>query len=348
MRKISSVALLLPTVALTASLACAQTPAATDTESVPVTADNFPRAESDRYFSRLAKDNAFGVLRHRREPARIDHQTVIRLNRDTLYSSGVFDLDAGPVTVTMPDPGNRYVSMQVIDEDHYTHDIFYGAGAHTLTRKDIGTRYVMVAIRTLVDTADQKDVEAAHRIQDAIEVQQKGGPGTFTVPNWDQASQKKVRDALLVLASTLPDTKRMFGRKGEVEPVRRLAGAASAWGGIPEKETLYLNVVPTRNDGKAVYTLEVKDVPVQGFWSISVYNEQGYYEPNELNAYNLNSVTTRKEADGSVKVQFGGCDGEIPNCLPIMDKWNYLVRLYRPNSDVVNGTWKFPEPQLAN
>src|SRR5262249_7315789 len=152
--------------------------------------------------------------------------------------------------------------------------------------QQIGTRYVMVAIRTLVDTADQKDIEAVHRIQDGIKVEQKGGPGSFTVPNWDQAGQKKLRDALLVLAATLPDTKGMFGKKGEVEPVRRLAGAASAWGGIPEKETLYLNVVPEKNDGKTVYTLKVKDVPVKGFWSISVYNEKGYYESNPLNAYN--------------------------------------------------------------
>jgi hypothetical protein len=346
MKKICSIVLLFSTVSPIASVARAES-AAVDT-AVPVTADNFPRAESDLYFSRLAKDGAFGQLRHRREPARVDHQTVIRLNRDTLYSSGVFDLDAGPVTVTMPDPGNRYISMQVIDEDHYTHDIFYGRGTHTLTRKQIGTRYVMVVVRTLVDTADQKDVDAVHRVQDAIKVEQKGGPGSFTVPNWDQASQKKVRDALLVLASTLPDTKGMFGKKGEVEPVRRLAGAASAWGGIPEKETLYLNVVPARNDGKTVYTLKVKDVPVKGFWSISVYNEKGYYEPNALNAYNLNNVTAKKEADGSVAVQFGNCDGKVPNCLPIMDKWNYMVRLYMPSPAVVSGKWKFPAAQPAN
>lgn len=346
MKKICSIVLLLSTVSPIASVARAES-AAVDT-AVPVTADNFPRAESDLYFSRLAKDGAFGQLRHRREPARVDHQTVIRLNRDTLYSSGVFDLDAGPVTVTMPDPGNRYISMQVIDEDHYTHDIFYGRGTHTLTRKQIGTRYVMVVVRTLVDTADQKDVDAVHRVQDAIKVEQKGGPGSFTVPNWDQASQKKVRDALLVLASTLPDTKGMFGKKGEVEPVRRLAGAASAWGGIPEKETLYLNVVPARNDGKTVYTLKVKDVPVKGFWSISVYNEKGYYEPNPLNAYNLNNVTAKKGADGSVAVQFGNCDGKVPNCLPILDKWNYMVRLYMPNPAVVSGKWKFPAAEPAN
>lgn len=60
---------------------------------VSVTVDNFKRAESDLYFSRIVKDSGgTGKFLHRREPARIDDQTVIRLNRDTLYSSAMFDL----------------------------------------------------------------------------------------------------------------------------------------------------------------------------------------------------------------------------------------------------------------
>lgn len=182
-------------------------------------------------------------------------------------------------------------------------------------------------------------------MQDAIKVEQPGGPGKLEVPNWDQASQKKVRDALLVLAETLPDTKKAFGKKGEVDPVRHLIGSASAWGGNPEKEALYLNLVPSKNDGKTVYKLTVKDVPVDGFWSISVYNKDGYYEKNEFDAYNLNSVTAKMSEDGSVVVQFGGCDGKMPNCLPIVDGWNYMVRLYRPRAEILDGTWKFPEAQ---
>ena len=87
---------------------------------IPVTPDNFVRAESDLYFGNLVKEGGVGKLFHRREPAAIDNQTVIRLNRDTLYSSAVFDLDAGPVTITLPDAGKRFMSMQVIDEDEYT------------------------------------------------------------------------------------------------------------------------------------------------------------------------------------------------------------------------------------
>lgn len=313
---------------------------------VLVTPDNFPRAESDRYFASMVKDaGGPGKFMHRREPAAVDNQTVIRLNRDTLYSAAVLDLDAGPATISLPDAGQRFISMQVIDEDQYTQAVHYGGGTHTLTRESIGTRYALVGIRTLVDPGDVKDVAAVHALQDAMKIDQPGGPGTFVTPKWDQASQNKVRDALIALAASVPDTKGMFGPKSDVDPVRRLIGSASAWGGNPEKDALYLNVVPAKNDGKTIHTLSVKDVPVDGFWSISLYNAKGYYEANPLNAYNVNNITAAKEADGGVKVQFGRCDGKIANCLPIMPGWNYMVRLYRPRAEVLSGQWTFPLAQ---
>jgi hypothetical protein len=82
-------------------VASAQTQPSVDT--VPVTADNFTRAETDSYFGDIVK-NADGVGKffHRREIEPVDNQIVIRGNRDTVYSAAVFDLDAGPVTVTLP------------------------------------------------------------------------------------------------------------------------------------------------------------------------------------------------------------------------------------------------------
>ena len=311
--------------------------------AIPVTGDNFVRAESDLYFGGVVKDGGFGRFFHNREPTPIDKQTVIRMNRDTLYSGAVFDLDAGPATIALPEAGGRFMSMQAISEDHYTPLVAYRPGAYTLTKDQIGTRYVVVAIRTLVNPNDPKDLAAVHALQDAIKVSQSGGPGAFEIPHWDAPSQKRARDALLALAAGLPDTRGMFGARGEVDPVRHLIGSASAWGGNPEKDALYLNVTPAKNDGKTIYKLDVKDVPVDGFWSISVYNSKGYFEPNPENAYTLNNITAKKSAGGSVAIQFGGCDGKVSNCLPITQGWNYLVRLYRPRKEILSGAWKFPE-----
>lgn len=119
---------------------------------VPVTADNFARAETDMYFAMFVKRGALGGFIHFRELPPIDLPSV-RPNRDTLYSHAVFDLDAGPVEITLPDPGERFVSMIIIDQDHYVSAVVYGAGSHTLTRKQIGTRYVFTSVRTLIDPA---------------------------------------------------------------------------------------------------------------------------------------------------------------------------------------------------
>ncbi|MDF0673109.1 MAG: DUF1254 domain-containing protein [Nitrospira sp.] len=314
--------------------------------AVPVTVDNFIRAESDLYFGNMVKDGAFGKFLHRREPAAIDNQTVIRLNRDTLYSAAVFDLDASPVTITLPDAGQRFMSMQIISQDHYAPAVHYGKGSHTLDQRLVSTRYVVTAVRTFVDPTNPKDVQQAHALQDAIKVDQKS-PGKFEVPNWDQASQKKVRDALLILGSTIPDFKSAFGPKGQVDPIRHLIGTALGWGGNPDRDATYLNVTPPKNDGATAYKLVVKDVPVDGFWSISLYNAEGYYQKNLYGAYALNNVTAKKSDNGSIAIQFGGCDGSIANCLPIMSGWNYTVRLYRPRAEILSGKWKFPDAQPA-
>ncbi len=89
-------------------------------------------------------------------------------------------------------------------------------------------------------------------------------------------------------------------------------------------------------------------MPVDGFWSVSLYNAQGYYEKNQFDAYTLNNITSKNGPDGSVVIQFGGCDGRNPNCLSTMPGWSYMVRLYRPRAEILNGTWKFPEAQAAN
>ena len=313
---------------------------------IPVTPDNFVRAETDMYFKQWASE-ALGKFVHFRDfPL---EKTGVRPNRDTLYSQSVFDLDAGPVTITIPDAGDRFMSMIVFDEDHYVQGVHYGKGAHTFTKGDIGTRYVSVFFRTLANPNDPNDMKAVHALQDAVAVGQAGGPGKLEVLNWDKASQDKVRDALLALNETLPDLRRAGGRRDEVDPVRHLIATASAWGLNPDKDAIYLNVTPTVNDGRAVYKLDVPgNVPVDAFWSITVYDATGHFQKNDLNAYSLNSITAKKSADGGVAVQFGGCDGKIANCLPVMKDWNYMVRLYRPRPEALSGKWKFPEAQAMN
>ena len=321
--------------------------AAVAQNAVPVTVDNFKRAETDHYLAMNVKDaGGLGKLHHSREPADIDKQTVIRMNRDTLYSFVAFDLAAGPATITMPDAGKRFMSMMVVNQDHYVQAIYYDHKPHTLTQKDMGTRYAFVAIRTLVDPNDPKDLEAVQKLQDGIKVSQKSA-GKLELPNWDEAKLNEIREALLVL-SKHTTYEHAFGSKADVNPIHHLIGTASGWGGNPDKDANYAGASPAKNDGKTVYKMKVPaQVPVDAFWSVSVYNAKGFFEKNPGNAYSVNNITAKKNADGGVNIQFGGCDGKVPNCLPITEGWNYAVRMYRPRAEILNGKWKFPEAQPA-
>ncbi len=317
---------------------------------VPVTVDTFIRAETDRYFTANSKEaGGLGKFHHAREPASVDNQTIIRLNRDTLYSFAVFDLAAGAATITLPNAGKRFMSLMIADEDHYVPFVAYDNKPHTLTQKNIGTRYVFAAIRTLVDPNDPKDVAEVHRLQDAIKVSQPGGPGKLELPNWDETSLKEIRDALLVLSRHNTSFGGAFGARGKVDPIKHLIGTAAGWGGNPDQDASYASFEPPKSDGKTIYKVTVPaNVPVNAFWSISVYNAKGFFEKNPYNAYSVNDITGKKNADGSMTIQFGGCDGKIPNCLPTMEGWNYAVRMYRPRQEILSGKWKFPQAQPAN
>lgn len=312
-------------------------------DPLPVHAFNFARAETDMYMQKGAADGSFGKLQHRREPATIDKQDVIRMNRDTLYSNGVFDLDAAPVTITLPDAGKRFMSLQVISQDHFTTGVYYAPGSHTFTRGQVGTRYMYFIIRTLADPGKPEDVKAANALQDQIRIEQ-AATGRLELPDWDVAARDKARAALLSLAS-LGGTKTMFGSKDEVDPISHLIGSAAGWGGNPPQAAIYQVAFPKANDGKTVHRLTVKDVPVDGFWSISVYNAQGFFEKNDLGAYSVNNLTAKPDPDGSITVQFGGDPKGAANYLPITSGWNYTVRLYRPRKEILDGGWTFPEAQ---
>ncbi len=144
----------------TSSLALAQTAPG---PTVPVTIDNYNRAQSDVYFSLIASSGGFGGFLHSRELPPVGQRGIIRPNRDMLYSMAVFDLDAGPVTVTLPDAGKRFMAMQVINEDQYTRSVHYRAGSYTLTRETVGTRYAVAVVRILVDHANKEEVRR-HRL----------------------------------------------------------------------------------------------------------------------------------------------------------------------------------------
>ncbi|PLW68725.1 carboxylesterase [Pseudohalioglobus lutimaris] len=309
-------------------------------DPIVVNVDNFVRAETAVNFNKTLKltNGEVNKLFHFREPMPLDDPTVIRSNRDTLYSGAIVDISKG-ATLTIPETNGRYVSVMVVNEDHYLNKMYHGQGTYKLTMDEFDTPYVNVTIRTLVDASDPEDVKQVRAIQDGM-VLQANSAKPYTHPQYDQASYEAAYKAVIELSRFLPDTKRTFGKKEDVSEVRHMLGTAMGWGGLPEHEAYYLTIEPNLPVG--AYELTVKDVPVDAFWSISLYNKDGYFQENEYNAYSVNSITGTPNEDGSFTVHFGG-DPESVNYLYIMEGWNYSVRLYQPRKEILEGEWTFPD-----
>ncbi len=317
-----------------------------ETYEVPITINNFVRAATDNEL-KTYNGLAGGVNQffHFKEPTPIDNQPTIRMNRDTLYSVAVIDISKG-ATLTLPDVGDRYMTTMVVNQDHFINEVFDGGGVFQLDMDTFHTPYVLVFMRILVDAENPKDVAAVNAIQDDFTID-AASAAPFEMPNYDAESFGALRQAAVELGRFATDSVRTFGPADHVDPLRHFLGTAVGFGGLPEDEAFYLNIEPGLPLGE--YKIQVPaDVPVNAFWSVSLYNADGFFELNSLDSYVVNSVSGTKNDDGSVTVHFGGCDDGRVNCLPIMDDWNYAVRLYQPGPEVVDGSWVFPSVEPAN
>ena len=312
--------------------------------TLPVTPDNFVRAETDMQFMTVVKRGGFGRLVHDREFPPAGRQPLAWADADILRSRGVFDLELGPVEITLPPAGDRFMSLEVLDEDHYTLAMFYGPGTYSFSFDNVSTRYMLVVVRLLVDPSSRADTAAVHALQDNIGVARQGG-GRFVIPNWDPVSQAKVRVALQLLGNTIDGDERAFGGRGEVDPVRHLIGTATQWDRCPPREIACLLTVPRHNDGSTAYRLNVGHVPVDGFWSLTVYDSSGHFLSDVHAARTINSRSGARDADQVMSIQFGGCAEGSRNCLQIARGWCYVVRMYRPRPEVLGGKWRFPEAE---
>ena len=91
--------------------------------------------------------------------------------------------------------------------------------------------------------------------------------------------------------------------------------------------------------------------PVDGFWSLTMYDEHYFFVANPLNRYTVSARNKFKtNADGSVDLyvqhESPGKDKEA-NWLPApKDEFVLMMRLYWPKEtppSIIDGTWKPPE-----
>jgi len=306
-----------------------------------VNVDNFRAAETARLFDDSLKlMGGTNQWFHFRRPAGAENQPVIRMNRDTLYSAAIVDISKG-ASVTLPDAGDRYMTVMVVNSEHYINRVFSGPGTYDLTVDEHETPFVNLSARTFVNPVSSDDAGEVNRLQDGLVISANSSQ-PFTHPDFDEQSLNSTRDALLALSEGLPNSDRTFGSRTQVDPTRHLIGTAFGWGGLPESEAYYYIESQPMPAGRYTFTLD--RVPVDGFWSVTIYNRDGYLEPNTYDSYNLNGVTSQPEPDGTVVLNLSPEGAGLKNHLFVMDGWNYALRLYKPQQSVLDKTWIPPIP----
>lgn len=308
-----------------------------------VTPENFIRAETDRMFYDIQglPGSRINNFFHLPTVTPLDQQTVIRMNRDVLYSGGIVNVEKG-ATVTFPEiPKGRYASILVIDNDHYCPTVIYTPGKHELPQD---TKYIVLAIRIQVFNAkDTAEIAYVNKLKQQFIIE-SNSEEAFSAPIWDKASLDSLRavyEKEFSAYDRYPDD--WMGPRGKVNEQSRHLAAAGAWGLFPNKDATYINYNGGNLSGDKVYVATYKVPEVSGFWSITVYGNDGYIK-SENSVINASNV--KYNADKTFTVYFGPaekCPKNVKNRVDITDGWNFLMRCYLPGTEVLDGTYKLPD-----
>ncbi|HDM8227595.1 TPA: DUF1214 domain-containing protein [Vibrio campbellii] len=309
-----------------------------DQDGIITTSENYPTLESARQFVKNQEVVGVNNFRHKRELTPLDEQDVVRMNRDTYYSLAVIDVSKG-ATISLPEiPKGKYMSIQGVTEDHRILPMQYGSGTFELSTTKGDHLYVIVRL----DSTFTKN--EAHAIQDKMVITAQSDK-EFTAEQVNKASFEQTENALkaqmpaifkregasaLVGMFTAPNdaSKELFTKQ------KYAVGAAVGWGGAQMVDNIY--EVSGNYPTDKCYQATFEDPQDQAFWSVTVYNKQGFMFNDVAN---ISSNTAERNADGTYTVSFG-CGSDALNNLETENKsneFNLAFRHYIPSQKVKDG-----------
>lgn len=307
-----------------------------DTELVPVTLENYKVAESDLAFRNITKLVGTNKFFHFPvEEFDLENQTVVRMNQDTIYSAAILNVSKG-ASITLPESEGRYMSAMVVQNDHYIDQVFITPGEHVIESQ---TDFVMLAVRTRIDPNDPEDGARVKALQEKVVIS-VGAEEPHVMPNYNMEQLVALRDELADEAAEFGSLNNMQGARGKVDERMHLLGTAAGWGLLPDANARYLSY--GQDDGQGCFTARYTQPPFNegGFFSITMYNGDGWIfsERAILNEYNIEF-----NDDGSFDVHFGECGSDARNNLPVVDEWNFLMRVYQPKLEELD-KFELPVP----
>jgi len=299
-------------------------------ESYSFMEDFIDRAGVNKFFS-------FKTLSKRE-----DHW-VVSPNNDVLYSLVIVDA-SDDFTLIVPEvKGDRVMSVQIIDADHFTPKHFYGAGEYKFPKGTFNTPQIAIGIRVEVNGTDPKDIDyVVNNVQPKMKIIAKSAKNH--IPKINKEEMVKLRKALVPYYEKLPNS---FGgmtkNASEVtdEWFRQLC-TAGAWGLSENEHAMYAIYAPGLSADKC-YKATYQVPPQDGFWSITMYDSDKYLVSNDKNI--INKYNVKLNEDGTFTVYFGSKEqcGDVANRLDIVDGWNFLMRAYKAD---VEGFKKYKMPNV--
>ncbi|MFA7306591.1 MAG: DUF1254 domain-containing protein, partial [Hyphomicrobium sp.] len=193
-------------------------------------------------------------------------------------------------------------------------------------------------------------------------------PGkSFDITTLDPAIQKALeavpQDAQQLLKWKLPTLARVangwsmntdtMGVYGNYYLKRALITQYGLGANLPEDAIYPANLADDTGkplDGANKYTIHFDKAvlpPVNAFWSITLYDDEGFQVANSLNRFAVSSwMPFKYNPDGSLDLYFQnespGAESET-NWLPApKGSFNLTMRLYAPRSDALTGKWNPP------
>ncbi|MCG9788032.1 DUF1254 domain-containing protein [Vibrio mediterranei] len=313
--------------------------------STKVTKDNFILAESDKYFFEQQEKSGINQFTHDRQLLTMDTQTVVRQNRDTLYSKSIWDAEGG-VTFELPIL-DSYQTLQVIDEQHRTVAVLYaekGKNRITITPEMLSSgKHVWVIARTQVASNSPADIKAGNEKQDMIK-----GTANFANPyipkGFDQFDRENVRLSLEADVLKLDFTKAMGAPEGKpLKPEQNLEqrkvelfharGLTSmGFGGLPSEHAYYKVLLAEDRSGQCqTMNFDAPPLGKNGFFSITTYGADAYVHTEKF-ALSSREDELRQNSDSSYTVNFN-CGSQAINNIEVEQGWTGILRMYKPNSD---------------
>jgi hypothetical protein len=109
-------------------------------------------------------------------------------------------------------------------------------------------------------------------------------------------------------------------------------------------------------DGSKTYAITFpagQEPPVNGFWSLTLYNEHHFFHPNDLGRYSLGTKnqTLQRNQDGSLTLYAGATspgDDQESNWLPAPEgPFSLYIRAYWGKEGILDGTWQPPKIEVV-